>query len=510
MPNFGEFISNAVVPPAVDAFEILGYTPTPRQLAFHEASRERLDAILYGGAAGGGKSCAFVMDAIWNATNFPGMKIGCFRRTYNELEESFLAELAKRNYARAVGAKWNSTNRVLKFPNGSVINFSYAENLVDASRILGGEYQAFYIDEASLMLPVVIQHIEERLRSGNRLVPVIGLRLATNPGGVGHKYLKDRFVNPTKRGKIRHSEIVEGTNLSRTVAFIPAKASDNPHINESYDVVLNSIPDPQRRAAMRDGDWDAMVGQFFEQWQFSKHVVQSFPIPKEWPRYAGIDYGYAAPWAVVWLAVDNDGRIWVYREAYSTKVNADYQAKIILETEKSAGEFEVIRVADPSMWGSRGTPLSIADIYGQEGCGIMPADNDRINGWSRVHHYLNDGPACEIHRQAGLDKCPMIHVFEDKCPMFIETIPALPRSSAKPDDAETKNVDDHIADALRYVIMAVGTYARPILYDEEPRFKQIGFPNTMAQGPDHENEGMALPMYGGGKFVGDFNSTSPF
>ena len=104
----------------------------------------------------------------------------------------------------------------------------------------------------------------------------------------------------------------------------------------------------------------------------------------------------------------------------------------------------------------------------------------------------------------------MIHVFEDKCPMFIETIPALPRSSAKPDDAETKNVDDHIADALRYVIMAVGTYARPILYDEEPRFKQIGCPNTMAQGPDHENEGMALPMYGGGKFVGDFNSTSPF
>jgi len=254
-----------------------------------------------------------------------------------------------------------------------------------------------------------------------------------------------------------------------------------------------------------------MVGQFFEQWQFSKHVVQSFPIPKEWPRYAGIDYGYAAPWAVVWLAQDNDGRIWVYREAYSTKVNADYQAKIILETEKSAGEYEVIRVADPSMWGSRGTPLSIADIYGQEGCGIMPADNDRINGWSRVHHYLNDGPACEIHRQAGLESCPMIHVFEDKCPMFIETIPALPRSSAKPDDAETKNVDDHIADALRYVIMAVGTYARPILYDEEPRFKPINFNDAMAQGPDQENEGqgMALPMFGG-KFVGELGYSNPF
>jgi len=508
MSNFGKFISDSVVPPSIDAFSALNYTPTSRQLAFHEASRKKTEAILYGGAAGGGKSCAFVMDAIWHAVNYPGMKIGCFRRSYPELEESFLAELAKRGYAKALGARWISTTKVLKFPNGSVINFSYAENLVDASRILGGEYQAFYIDEASLMLPTVIQHIEERLRSGNKLVPVIGLRLASNPGGVGHKYLKDRFINPTKRGKQLYTEVIEGTTFTRTVAYIPAKASDNPHINEGYDAVLNSIPDPQRRAAMRDGDWDSMVGQFFEQWSHIKHVVSSFPIPKEWPRYAGIDYGYAAPWAVVWVSVDNDGRIWVYREAYSTKVNADYQAKIILETEKSAGEHEVIRVADPSMWGSRGTPLSIADIYGQEGCGIMPADNDRINGWSRVHHFLNDGPACEYHRSMGMDSCPMMHVFEDKCPMFIETIPALPRSAAKPDDAETRNVDDHIADALRYVIMAVNTFARPIIYDEDPIF-QSGLPETMARGPENNNPNLALPVIGG-KFVGDFGYSSPF
>jgi hypothetical protein len=507
MSNFGKFISDAVVPPSVDAFGLLNYTPTPRQQAFHDASRDRVDAILYGGAAGGGKSCAFVMDAIWFAANTPGMKIGCFRRSYPELEESFLAELAKRGYAKALGAKWNNTNKVLKFANGSVINFSYAENLVDASRILGGEYQAFYIDEASLMMPAVIQHIEERLRSGNKLVPVIGLRLASNPGGVGHKYLKDRFINPTKRGKETYTERIEGTSVTRRVVYVPAKATDNPHINEGYDAVLNSIPDPQRRAAMRDGDWDSMVGQFFEQWNYAKHVVRSFPIPKEWPRYAGIDYGYAAPWAVVWLSVDNDGRLWIYREAYSTKVNADDQAKIILETERAHGEAEVVRVADPSMWGNRGTPLSIADIYGQQGCGIMQANNDRINGWSRVHHYLNNGPACEIHKAEGLEMCPMLHVFEDKCPMFLETIPALPRSAAKPDDAETRNVDDHIADALRYVIMSVGTYARPVLYDEDPMFK-VGLPETMIEVPRSTDDGLSLPMFGG-KFVGELGQ-SPF
>jgi len=504
--NFGKFISDAVVPPSVDAFGILGYQPTDRQKVFHEASAKRTDAIFYGGAAGGGKSRALTMDAIHNAANYPGMKIGCFRRTYGELEESFLAELAKCDYAQALGARWNSTNKVLKFPNGSLINFSYAENLVDASRILGGEYQAFYIDEAGLMLSAVIQQIEERLRSGSKLVPVIGIRLASNPGGVSHKYLKDRFVNPTKRGKV---PVVEDEN-GRLVAFIPAKSTDNPHVNEDYDKILNSIPDPQRRAAMRDGDWDAMVGQFFEQWSYNKHVVRSFPIPKEWQRYAGIDYGYAAPYACVWVAVDQDTRVWAYREIYATKINANEQAQLILEAERNAGEPEVIRVADPSMWGHRGTPMSIADIYGLEGCGITPADNDRINGWSRVHQFLNDGPACDIHRAEGLKTCPMLHVFEDKCPMFIETIPSLPRSAVKPDDAETKNVDDHIPDALRYVCMAVGTYARPIIYDVEPAFK-VSLPSSMVevQETSHQEPVNDLPLMGGKFVVGGFGM-SPF
>ena len=327
---------------------------------------------------------------------------------------------------------------------------------------------------------------------------------STNPGGVGHKYLKDRFVNPTQRGKTVYTEKVGDTNLTKSVAFIPAKATDNPHINEGYEAVLESIPDPQRRAAMRDGDWDAMVGQFFEQWQYNKHVVPAFDIPKEWPRYAGIDYGYAAPFAVIWLAVDQDSRVWVYREIYATKVNADQQANLILEAERSAGEFEVVRVADPSMWGHRGTPLSIADIYGLEGCGIMQADNDRINGWSRVHQHLNDGPACEYHRAQGKESCPMLHVFEERCPMFIETIPALPRNSAKPDDAETRNVDDHIPDALRYVIMAVGTHARPIIYDEDPAFRQ-GLPDTMSFERNDSRSSNALPLFGG-MFVGDLGS----
>jgi len=501
--NFGDRISATIKPPEIDVFEKIGYTPHERQRVFHQASAERLDAILYGGAAGGGKSAAMLMDAIWNAVNFPGMRIGCFRRTYNELEESFISQLAKWGYAAVLGGRWNETKKVLTFPNGSVINFTYAESLKDASRILGGEYQAFYIDEASLMLPGVIQHIEERLRSGDKLVPVIGLRLSSNPGGIGHKYLKDRFINPTKRGKVRHTERIEGTSTTRTVAYIPAKATDNPHINEGYDAVLNSIPDPQRRAAMRDGDWDAMVGQFFPQWSYARHVVPSFAVPKEWQRYAGIDYGVSAPFACVWGSPDQDGRLWVYREIYATGLYSEDQAKAIIGAEKDAGENEVMHYADPSMWGNRGTTYTIADDYGLNGCGIIQADNNRINGWARVHYFFNDGPACEYHRSMGWKTCPMLHVFEDKCPMFIETIPTLPRDPVKPDDAATKNVDDHIPDALRYMCMAVGNYARPIFHDAEIKTPTTGLPETMTQDTPQRSNEPEFTLHGGGRFVGN-------
>ena len=421
-------------------------------------------------------TAAFIMEALWLAANFPGIRIGCFRRSYPELEESFLQELARRQFARPLSVAfggsppvWNATNKVLKFPNGSSINFTYAETVQDASRILGGESQAFFIDEAGQMLPTVIAHIEERLRSGNKLIPVIGLRLASNPGGVGHLSLKKRFINPTRNGKVVAESVDDkGNPTGQTVAFIPARATDNPHLNKGYFKVLDSIPDPQRRAAMRDGNWDAMVGQFFEQWDRGKHVVSQFAVPKEWQRYCGIDYGVRAPFAAIWGAVDNDKRIWIYREIYASGVYAEQQAQAIVEAEKAAGEFEVIRVADPSMWGDRGTPLSVSDIYGMNGCGIMQANNNRMNGWARVHAYLNDGPACDIHKAMGWETCPMLHVFEETCPMFIETIPTLPRSQIKPDDAETKNVEDHIADALRYMCMEVGTFATPIFYDSTP------------------------------------------
>ena len=813
MTSLADFLISGVSPGVQDVFTPLGYTPHAKQQKFHEMSRERVGAILFGGAAGGGKSCALLMEAIHCAVNFPNMRIACIRRTYNELNESFLAELRKRGYAKSLGAKWNQTQYMLRFPNGSEINFTYAENEIDASRLLGGEYQLFCVDEAGLMPSVVIQHIEERLRSGSRGLPVIGLRLScldegdvltekgwkpiqdvalgdgvysvspaghlelkpvidtfagytskdlvrvrsrglymsmtddhrvvyqdeqqrratvqansrtrtidptyriipwnqhdkrtisiartplsyddgpgvdnpfdfadpddwasflglflaegctnttprngsykviitqckpenqqpikdllnrlpyrynlskngdfqitnkalwtylrqfgkahekhvprdvlnqatvaqlellwkwmafgdghlmpsrdpdneahgivyitvspqladdvceiaiklghrvsvtkteldnpnhrdrytvsvlvgnhpttrvqknthidhttkepfngmvycikvqdnenfvvrqggtvwisgnTNPGGPSHKYLKDRFITPTNYGG---EIVVDGDD--RTVAFIQSKYTDNPYVDKGYEKILNAIPDENRRAAMRDGDWDAMLGAFFSSFQRMRHVVPAFDVPSEWQRYCGVDYGFRDPFAAEWGAVDNDGRVWMYREIYATEVDAPNQARLIVEAEKAAGEHDVVRVADPSMWGARGTPLTIADIYGMEGCGIAKADNDRLNGWSRFHYYLAEAPACDYHRsiEGWGDTCPLIHFMEHKVPNLIEAIPNLPRSKTRPDDAETRLVDDHGIDATRYLLMMAGTNARPVFYNDIP------------------------------------------
>jgi hypothetical protein len=445
-------------------------------------------------------SAALLMEAIHCAANYPGMRVACIRRTYNELAESFLAELTKRQYARPLGAKYNQTDRILKFPNDSIVNFTYAQDEEDASRLLGGEYQLFCIDEISLMPEVVIQHIEERLRSGSRSLPVIGMRCASNPGGRAHKYLRDRFIVPTNWGK--NGVVLDEDD--RTVAYIQSRYVDNPYLDKGYEKILNAIADPQRRAAMRDGDWDAMLGAFFSQYSRVRHVVPSFVPPPEWPRYLGIDYGFREPFAAEWAAIDNDGRVWVYREIYATETDAQHQAQLILEAEAFAGETSVMRVADPSMWGARGTPMSIADLYGMEGCGIAKADNDRLNGWARFHFYLNEAPACDYHRELGWEECPLIHFMDEGCPIIIDSIPNLPRSKTKPDDSETRNVDDHGIDALRYLLMMAGSGGRPVIYNDMPSDRDIQ--NLEAE----KQSAYGVPDYGGlvaGRFAGNLAPT---
>ena len=108
--------------------------------------------------------------------------------------------------------------------------------------------------------------------------------------------------------QLRTGSIPAVDEQGRSVEFVPSKASDNPHLDKNYHKQLDAISDPERRRALRDGDWDILAGAAFGEWNRDRHVVEPFDIPKEWARRAGIDYGFRV-WAVVWLAIDNDQRV---------------------------------------------------------------------------------------------------------------------------------------------------------------------------------------------------------
>lgn len=453
-------LADSLVPRDVSAevFAAIGYVPTERQRLLHDATEYD---VLIGGAAGGGKTAALVADDLRDAVKFPGIRIAAFRRTYDELNESLIRQLAGFDFGDALGAVWNGTERELRFPNGSLVRFRYAETEVDATRRQGGEYQKLTLDERTLFPPRVVDLLLERMRSGRADVPVVGVRSASNPGGAGHAQVKARFIEPTDYGAKTYTD-AQGFS----VRFIPALVDDNPHVDPGYVRRLDAIPDPARRAAMRDGDWDQFSGQVFVEWSRDRHIVPRFELPGSWLRYAGVDWGFTAPWAVIWGAVDEDHRLWLYRERYATKVGELEQAHRITEAERD--EKITARYADDAMWTGRGDAKSVAQVYAEAGCRIVPAKKgERVIGWQRVHSYLADGPACPHHRAHGWETCPKLHVLDGTCPNLVRTLPALPYDPSKPEDVDT-HAEDHVVDALRYMAINLSDRGPAFIFDDVP------------------------------------------
>lgn len=458
--DFAAALANRLDPPEPPVFETLGYVPTPKQAEFHAATEFDL---LFGGSAGGGKSVALLMEGIRACSRYPGLRVGAFRRTYGELKESLLAELANYGFAQALGANWNGTEYELRSPNGSVMMFRYAESLKDATRRQGGQYQLLIFDERTLLSPDVVSFLESRLRSGRADIPVLGIRSSANPGGPGHGAVRARYIDPTGYG-----ERVVVDERGRTVRFIPSRLSDNPHVNPEYAADLRGLPEAQRSAFL-DGNWDAFAGAMFPELNRDRHVVSPMPIPESWRRYNGIDWGFAKPWAVLWGAEDEDRRVWIYREIYKTQVGESEQARQILSAEAD-GEHVGVRYADDAMWATRGEAKPIAEVYAENGVHLTKAGKgagSRVNGWQRVHSYLAEAPACPHHRALGWTTCPRLHIFSTVTDLYRELRDLPHASRGDPEDADT-NADDHASDALRYLLTNLGTGPEFVVLDDEP------------------------------------------
>ena len=446
----------------------INYQPTPKQAIFHAS---KANEILYGGAAGGGKTKALIMDALFRCLKNPKTTAAIFRRSYRELEDTDIKE-AQASYPEGL-ATYNAGRHEFNLINGSKIIFRHCENEADRFKYSGIEIQFLYFDELTSFEQTIYDFIKTRLRAKKSLGVVPIVRSASNPGNIGHGWVKKMFVDAGPFMSIQEQEIYSETlHKSRKIRtqYIPALAMENPFITEDYIFELEQKPEALRRALL-NGEWDSFEGQVFKEWKDDPshyvdrkwtHVVEPFDIPDDWPRYFGFDHGYSRPFACGWFAMSpgggaSGGTLYLYREWYGCKPK---QANVGLEltpTQIADGiiereEYEIrnniriLRVADPAIFDkSRGDSVAdqMAPGYMGRHHGVLfsKGDHARIPGLMQFHERLRFDENGK----------PKFQVFST-CKDFIRTVPTLPYSMKKPEDIDS-DAEDHDYDMARYVFM---------------------------------------------------------
>ncbi len=414
--------------------------------------------VMFGGARGGGKTEASVGEWIGHSDLYQEYASGLFlRRRRKDLDG--VIERTLQLYSK-LGGKYNATRNTWRMPKGSLLEFGYLERPDDVLQYQGRSFTRIYVEEAAQFPSYSpIAKLKATLRSANK-VPV-GMRLTSNPGGAGHQWVKERYINPAPKGYKIIKDVdeyeIDGKKIQLELerVFIPSKITDNRLLLESdptYILQLKQTGSESLVKAWLEGDWDAVDGAYFDEWDQKIHVLYTrdylHRIPDKAVRFRALDWGSAKPFSVGWYVV-SDGTwglpknaLLRYREWYGTKsggnmglkMHAKAVAEGILNREK--GEVITYGVADPSIFKEDGGP-SIAELMAVTGVDWFPADNQRMQGWNRIRQSLLE------HELFFLDN--NVHM--------IRTLPAIQHDEDKPEDLDTHS-EDHLADELRYAVMS--------------------------------------------------------
>lgn len=441
------------------------------------------DEVLFGGAAGPGKTTWALAMAVRFALRFPGAGVGIFRRYHTDLTSGPSSILR-----RLLGmlppwvATYNANEHSFTFRNGSVLTLGHMNRDADIGKYMGLEYQLLVFDQLEQFTEFQYLSLLGRLRAAGELAEALEAAherpraiSTANPGDVGHAWVKGRWIDPAPPNTVWRPDPTEEEPEPGTRVFIPGLLTDNPKIDRFYIRRLQSLP-PARRRQLLYGDWSAAEGlRFGMSWRPDVHIIdpERFPIPLAGiPKGVGIDYGVAAPFCALWGAVFADRLIVVYRELYQAGLTPVEQAQAILDAEvqrdEEGGHGErapgrpLPAWLDPSTWapdpmhpvspqgpGAKDLPPpgSIAWHYQQTGLPVAKAQNNRLSGVALVDELLRVRPG--PYPVGG----PRILVFST-CRNLIRTLPALPRDKRNPEDVDTA-AEDHAYDALRYLCMGL-------------------------------------------------------
>lgn len=424
------------------------------------------EELLYGGAAGGGKTDFLLGDYLQDVEHFGAAWQGIlFRRSMPELEEMIGRSM---EIYPQVGAQWKEGRKRWEWANGAKLRMRYLEVDRDATRYQGGAYAWIGWDELGQHpTPFGYKYLRGRLRSAHP-VPRKRIRASANPGGVGHHWIKSKWVTQNPLG----GALMTDPDTGRDVMFIRAKLSDNKilmHNDPHYGDRLRGMGSEALVRAWLDGDWDIIAGAFFPEFSVEKHVVRPRTLPEEWTRFRSADWGSAKPFSVGWWAISDGslpefprGALIRYREWYGIKTTpgGSFEPNVGLKLtaeevgagifEREAGDKVSGGFLDPSAFAHNGGP-SIAERIFEGGKRKVPfhaADNSRVakhgaqGGWDQLRARL----------KGDADGRPMIYFF-DTCVHAIRTLPALQHDQMRAEDVDTEG-EDHAPDEIRYACMS--------------------------------------------------------
>lgn len=400
--------------------------PNPKQAEFF-ASRAKFTA--YGGARGGGKSWALRRKLIAICLKYPGAKCLLLRRSYAELKANHLAAFLSEYGSFLV---YSEAEKCFCLPNGSRIQFGYCGCDRDVLRYQGQEYDVIAMDEATQLSEYQFQIFKACLRGPNPCPK--RMYLTCNPGGIGHGWVKRLFIDREYRDGEKPEDY----------RFIRALVSDNTYLLErdpEYRKQLEGLP-PRLREAWLYGKWDVFEGQFFPEFDSSRHVCRMSEIPRIRNYFLAFDYGFDMLAALLVGVSPGGGEVFVLRELCQPGLTlGEAAARIAKEFSPYALHYAV---ASPDLWNRRQDSGRSGVEIMQAVAGMPPmiaADDRRIPGWRVVREYL------------GGEK-PRLHICEG-CTELIHSMSSLLCDRVRNEDASSEpHAVTHAPEALRYALMS--------------------------------------------------------